>query len=79
LQAAIEFTDVNDSVIVNKIIEDSVKVHIQKISDVQAKISQCMGASSNMRDADQNIDAAIRSLVEATNPAIARKMAAEKD
>jgi hypothetical protein len=38
-----------------------------------------MGASSNMRDADQNIDAAIRSLVEATNPAIARKMAAEKD
>lgn len=79
MQAAIEFTDVNDSVIVNKIIEDSVKVHIQKINDVQAKISQCMGASSNMRDVDQNIDAAIRSLVEATNPAIARKMAAERD
>jgi hypothetical protein len=29
-----EFSDVNDSVIVNKIIEDSIKVHIQKINDV---------------------------------------------
>ena len=28
LKSALEFSDVNDSVIVNKIIEDSIKVHI---------------------------------------------------
>lgn len=34
LKAAIEFADVNDSIIVNKIIEDAIKVHVQKIDDV---------------------------------------------
>jgi hypothetical protein len=44
-----EFTDVNDSVIVNKIIEDSIKVHIQKVNDTQARIAKCMGPNKNMK------------------------------
>lgn len=35
MKSAFEFADVNDSVIVNKIIEDSSKVHIQKVQEAQ--------------------------------------------
>lgn len=70
-----EFSDVNDSVIVNKIIEDSIKVHIQKINDAQNKISKCMGAQNKLKGSEINTNGAIRSLIEATNPAIARQLA----
>lgn len=54
-----EFADVNDSVIVNKIVEDSIKIHIQKINDVQARISKCFGANNNIKGPDLNTDSVI--------------------
>jgi len=74
-----EFTDVNDSVIVNKIIEDSIKVHIQKVTDTQARIAKCMGPNKNMKGTEEHMDGAIRSLTEATNPAFARENARQSD
>jgi hypothetical protein len=68
-----EFADVNDSVIVNKIVEDSIKIHIQKINDVQARIAKCFGANNHIKGPDLNTDSVIQSLLEATNPAIARE------
>lgn len=38
-----------------------------------------MGASEHMKGSDINTDGAIRSLIEATNPAIAREMIKETD
>ena len=46
---------------------------------MQTKIAQCMGANRNMKGNEVNTDCAIRSLVEATNPAIARQMVKETD
>lgn len=59
LKSAIEFADVNDSVIVNKILEDSIKIHIQKINDVQARIAKCFGANNNIKGPDLNTDSVI--------------------
>lgn len=59
LKSAMEFADVNDSVIVNKIVEDSIKIHIQKINDVQARISKCFGANNNIKGPDLNTDSVI--------------------
>ena len=38
LKSAFDFTDVNDSVSINKILEESAQSHIQKVLNIQAKI-----------------------------------------
>lgn len=70
-----EFADVNDSIIVNKIIEDAIKVHVQKIDDVQKKIATCQNIDMNMRGVDFHTDGTTMSLLQATNPAAARELA----
>jgi hypothetical protein len=79
LKAAFEFADVHDAVIVNKIIDDAIKVHITKISETQNRIATCKAADSNTRGSDYHTGGTTRSLIEATNPAIAREIAKQGD
>lgn len=65
--------------IVNKIIDDAIKVHITKISETQNRIASCKAVNPNTRGADYHTGGTIRSLIEATNPAIAREMAKQGD
>lgn len=73
LKAAFELADVQDSVIVNKIVDDAIKVHISKIAETQSRITQCKSVSQNAKGTKVHTEGAIRSLIEATNPELGRE------
>jgi hypothetical protein len=68
LKSALEFTDVNDSVSINKILEDATTAHIQKISDCQKKIKEGKNPCKRISGKDSGTEGLKESLMKATNP-----------
>jgi hypothetical protein len=68
LKSALEFTDVNDSVSVNKILDDATNAHAKKVRECQKKIKEGKNPIKVISGKDQGTKGLKESLIKATDP-----------